>query len=144
MANLNSPGTALSATEMLKKRRDSQDYFSSKISDLARNIGYGLTAIAFALLSSDASFATNLVQSDLSMLVFVAVAGAITALLDYLQMLAGWFSASRSAHNEKAGYDKTLGARVWDFVQHLSFYLKQVSAISGALVLLWMVARRFT
>jgi hypothetical protein len=132
---------AASAPEdLLAKRRESQNYFSGRVSDLSRNIGYGLAAIAFALLSSEAPFAKELAGSAKWLIILIAVAGSVTALLDYLQMFAGWLTATLSANNVSGNYQKTLAAKSWDVVQMVAFYGKQVSAIVGALVLIFAVA----
>lgn len=126
----------LDPKELLAARRSSQDYFSGKISDLSRNIGYGLAAISFGLLSSDSSFAVSVAKTVPWLLILVAISACVTVSLDYLQMVSGWSTASLSAKNETGGYHKTAGAKFWDGCQLFCFYAKQVSAVLGAILIL--------
>ena len=128
--------TDLPPKELLAARRSSQDYFSGKISDLSRNIGYGLAAISFGLLSSDSSFAISVTKTVPWLLILVAVCACVTVCLDYLQMLGGWASAALSVKNKEGGYKKTEGAKIWDNVQMGSFYAKQATAVVGSVLIL--------
>jgi hypothetical protein len=121
--------------DRLKNVRESQDYFSGKISELARNIGFGLVAVSFALLTSDAVFAKAILVESKDDLALAAFVGCIIVLLDYAQLLFGWWSAGRAAANKKGEYNRAGLSKVFRFLQFLAFYGKQVFAVWGAWIL---------
>lgn len=128
--------------ELRAKYRENQDYFSSKISELARYIGFGLVAVAFGLLSSDAVFAKALVANSAQTLSWAGLFGAATVLIDYLHLLMGWWSNTQAANNEKGGY-KLAGLGVFfRFLQDwIFFYLKQLVPLAGVILLLIAISR---
>lgn len=120
--------------ERREQQRKNQDYFSEKLSELARNIGFGLAAIAFTLLSSDSTFATSLAEAAGVLVVIAAALGCLTVLCDFLQLFCGWRSASIAAENASGNYEmKTPKTRK---LQFCFFYAKQGLAFTGAVILL--------
>lgn len=128
--------------ELKAKYRENQDYFSSKISELARYIGFGLVAVAFGLLSSDSVFAKALVAKSAHALSWAGLLGAATVLVDYVHLLMGWWSNTQAANNDKGG-NKLAGIGVFfRFLQdNIFFYLKQVVPLAGVILLLIAISR---
>ena len=122
--------------ERRESQRDNQKYFSEKVSDLARYIGFGLAAAAFTLLSSDSSFAKSLAEAADALLIGAAVLGCLTVLFDYLQLLCGWASASIAAENKSDEYRMNTPSRSFRGFQNAFFYGKQVIAFVGTVTLI--------
>lgn len=56
-------------------------------------------------------------------------------MLDYLQYAFGWFAASNAANNEAGGYQHSKRGKFFRFLQSSAFYLKQLGALVGALLI---------
>jgi len=125
--------------ERRKSQRVNQDYFSDKISELSRYIGFGLAAVAFTLLSSDSAFAKSLGGAENNLLIATAGIGCLTLLMDYLQLCCGWASASIAARNSTDKYKMTRGSRAFRCFQNIFYYGKQFSAFVGVITLITMV-----
>jgi len=68
---------------------DEQRHVSSKISDLCRYIGFGITAAVYSIFVSKSDFAMSLLASDKLLLVLTAITAIVIILFDYLQFLCG-------------------------------------------------------
>lgn len=124
------------------KYRENQDYFSSKISELARYLGFGLVAVAFGLLSSDAIFAKALVAKSANYLSWAGLFGVTTVLADYLHLLMGWLSNTQAANNDKGKFKLAGIGIVFRFLQdRFFFYLKQLLPLAGVIVLLISISK---
>lgn len=133
--------TELTPEQRRAKYRDNQDYFSSKISELARYIGFGLVAVCFSLLSSDAVFAKMLVAKTDNTLVWAGVSGVAAVLADYLHLLFGWWANSQAANNAKGKFKLARSGLVFRFLQdNVFFYLKQAFPLLGVALLLVSVS----
>lgn len=129
--------------ELRAAQRDNQNYFSGKVGELARNIGFGLAAIGFALISTDSKFYTSLPNSLSGIIIFSAAMGCLTVLADYLQYFFGWMAATDAANNETGGYSHSPVGKFWRRCQDFCFYSKQGIAVVGALSLIFaLVASR--
>lgn len=134
--------TDITPEERRKRYRDNQDYFSGKISELARYIGFGLVAVAFGLLSSDTVFAKALVAQSAVSLSWAGLLGCATILSDYLHLLMGWWSNTQAANNEKGKYKLTGIGRLFRFLQdRVFFYLKQILPLAGISLLLIAISK---
>jgi hypothetical protein len=124
------------------KFRENQNYFSSKISELARYIGFGLVAVSFGLLSSDAIFAKMIVAKTTNTLAWAGLLGVAAVLADYLHLLMGWFSNTQAANNTTGNYKLPRIGSVFRFVQDwIFFYLKQLFPLVGVALLLISISR---
>ena len=121
--------------ERRAKQRENQNFFSEKLSDLARYIGFGLAAAAFTLLSSDSTFAKRLAETADALLVLAAAAGCLTVLLDYLHLFCGWRSASIAVKNKSDEYQMNPQSCRYRTFQFGFFYGKQLFAFVGAVIL---------
>lgn len=127
----------ISPEERLKRYRENQDYFSGKISELARYIGFGLVAVAFGLLSSDGVFARALAAKSATTLSWAGLLGCGTILADYLHLLMGWWSNTQAANNNKGNYELAGAGKVFRIFQDkVFFYLKQIFPLVGTILLL--------
>ncbi|WP_206453024.1 hypothetical protein [Aurantimonas marina] len=127
--------------ERRKNQRANQDYFSEKISDLSRYIGFGLVAAAFSLLSKATEYSKNLSDDTDFLLVLSAICGCIVIVCDYVQMFFGWSSASLAARNFNFGYRMSLGSWVFRIIQIIMFFLKQFFAMSGAVIIIYAISK---
>lgn len=134
--------TDLTPEQRRAKYRENQDYFSSKISELARYLGFGLVAVAFGLLSSDAIFAKALVAKSTMLLSWAGLLGALTVLADYLHLLMGWFANTQAANNERGRFKISGIGLVFRFLQdRVFFYLKQILPFAGVILLLISISK---
>lgn len=134
--------TDLNPEQRRAKYRENQDYFSSKISELARYIGFGLVAVSFGLLSSDAIFATMIVAKTTNTLAWAGLLGVAAVLADYLHLLMGWFANTQAANNKNGGYNLTgIGLLFRFFQDRIFFYLKQLFPLVGAALLLISISK---
>lgn len=128
--------------ERRAKYRENQNYFSSKISELARYIGFGLVAVSFSLLSSDAIFAKSLVEESLDALVFAGILGVGTIISDYIHLLLGWLSNTRAANNANGDYELGKIGEILRFFQDWIFFnIKQLLPLAGAIFLLCAISK---
>lgn len=127
------------------KYRENQDYFSGKISELSRYIGFGLVAVAFGLLSSDSVFGKALAAKANVTLSWAGLLGCATILADYLHLLMGWYSNSQAANNAKGKFKLAGIGKVFRFFQDwVFFYLKQILPVAGTILLLIAVSKSVT
>ena len=134
--------TELTPAQRRAKLRDNQDYFSSKISELARYIGFGLVAVSFGLLSSDSIFAKTLVAESTNTLIWSGLLGAVTVLADYVHLLLGWLSNSQAANNKEGDFKLAGIGKLFRFLQdRIFFYLKQLAPLGGAILLVISITR---
>lgn len=131
---------AISPAERRKKLRENQDYFSDKISELTRYMGFGLVAASFSLLSRATDFSEKLSARSDNLLASAALLGCLVIACDFLQLLAGWWSNSISAGNEADDYRPTRWANAWRQVQFAMFYGKQILAGLGSIALTVAIA----
>jgi len=123
--------------ERRAEQRENQKYFSGKVSELSRYIGFGLVAAAFSLLSKSTDFTNNLIDGTDTLLIWTALIGCGVVLLDYVQMFSGWRAATNSAENTQGQYIQTKSAKNWRCVQEACFIIKQLAAILGSGLLVY-------
>ena len=125
--------------ELRAAQRENQNYFSGKVSDLARSIGLGLAAIGFALISTDSKFFVALPKDLAGIFIFAAAMGCITVLLDYMQYFFGWMAARDAVNNEAGGFTHSQVGSFYRSSQDFCFYAKQFTAVIGALALIFAI-----
>ncbi len=133
---------AITPLERKQKQRDNQDYFSAKVSDLARAIGYGLVAVSFTLISTDSKFFQSLSSTQKQFIITSAAFGCLTALFDFLQYLFGFLAASQAVENIDGDYRQTQMGKLFRWFQECFFWLKQGGALIGVLLLISAVVWR--
>lgn len=127
-------------TDLQARRRavlDQKQYVSSKIGEACRFIGFGLVAIAYALLSSDKVFAQDAISRFGGYLKLAGALGAATVLFDYVQYVSGYVSANSALSRSADGEHSYLFKKSWPSykLRELSFVLKQAFALLGAIIL---------
>ena len=127
-------GELMEPAERRKNQRENQNFFSEKISELSRYIGFALAALGFALVSDQTELFSRLDTTWQSATVLATLLGCVVIVLDYVQYVFGWFAASNAANNEAAGYQHSKRGKLFRFLQSSAFYLKQLSAIIGSLL----------
>jgi hypothetical protein len=111
---------------------------SSKITDLCRNIGFGLVAVVYSIFTSDSKAVNELYSQYSFFLLLVALFGVLTIILEYFQFLGGYFSVKDTLKNHETDclYDENL---FWYKLRDYSFFLKQGTAIFGAVILFFII-----
>lgn len=109
---------------------EEKKHTSSKISDLVRYISFGLVAITYALFTSTAAFAEDLLEQYKTLMLWASFFGGITIAFDYLQFLCGYLSTNKAlirSDNPNTYDDKwiTYKARKW------FFWMKQATVSVG-------------
>jgi hypothetical protein len=121
------------STEQRSKVLEEKRHVSSKISDLSRYIGFGLVAVAYAILTSDSSVIEEL-YGDRQFLVLLAAAfGVLAVILDYVQFLAGYLAVQAALKNEADEFrydDASLPYKL----RSGAFWGKQFASLAGALI----------
>lgn len=123
-----------------KNQRENQNFFSEKISELSRYIGFALAALGIALVSDQADLLSRLEPKWQSATLLATLLGCTVIMLDYVQYAFGWFAASNAANNEVGNYEHSKRGKVFRFLQSSAFYLKQFGALIGSILITASVA----
>ena len=86
---------AVNKNEILKERTKN----STKMSDMARYVCFGLLAVYYSLLTSTSDFASKVISSNLTSLHTLAILSVGAIILDYLQYWCGEINAKNSLAN---------------------------------------------
>jgi len=116
-----------------KAASEDADYHSTRISESARVIGFGLLAAYYGI-----KIAPDALIEDGWLLSIVGVAGVATVLLDYLHYWFGYRLARTAEANAEYVYNEGWGP-LWYGCKVLAFRSKQASAFAGACALLILV-----
>ena len=125
--------SSLDPKEREKRVKEDKDFTSQKIGDLARNIGYGVLAICFTLLTSNAQFSEYLTKRNGVELRVAAILAIASVLFDYLQYLAGYIDSARVMNSASYKYSKISPFYI---ARKIFYWAKQLFAVLAALVLL--------
>lgn len=118
-----------------KQLKDEADFYSSRISETSRFVGFGLLAIFYAIKvdSSDS------LAADDFLVTLLGVFGAASVLLDYLQYVFGYLMV-RSAQRNPPDHSYGDGAAGRFFaLKSWAFYIKQIAAILGSVIVIFLV-----
>jgi hypothetical protein len=110
---------------------------SAKISENCRYIGFGLILVYYAARSNESKFSASLLYDHRETIFSVGLFGALTIFFDYLQYVCGYFSADDALKRTPAQYNDN---SIWYHGRHVSFYAKQLAALLGAGLLVFMIA----
>jgi len=130
--------------ERLRKQRDNQDYFSTKLSELSRFMSYGLVAVVFGFITTDNSFFSNMTADHKNDVVLSAIIVILSLFVDYLQHLFGYVGAGAAAKNKANGFERPAIGKFYMWIQTVFFYLKQVAAAWGLVLFVSILARNLT
>src|ERR1700754_4678041 len=84
-------------------------FLTNRISELARYIAFGLSALFFLLLSSTSDFAKVVMQNHGRLIISISFVGCLALLADYAQYLFGKIYVGRVLDQARAG-----GSRIYD------------------------------
>ena len=121
---------------ILERRKD----VTGRVSETTRYIGFGLLAIAYAMISGSDDFFVAMRSNWPGLLKFMALCGALAILLDYLHYVLGFITVEHALDrtDEPNSYDeKSLSYRL----EHVCFWSKQVAALIGCGVLIFLVVQ---
>ncbi len=124
-----------------KNQRKNQEYFSEKISELCRYIGFGTVAAAFSLFTDDGGFAHEVVRRSDALLGWSAIVACVALLLDYLQMVMGYWSATDAAENQAGDFQRSNLGNLTSRIQRACFLVKQPMAALAGILLVLAIAR---
>ncbi len=135
-----SEADSLQPQERRKKYRENQNYFSEKLSEVTRYIGFGLVAFTFGLLSDETVLANTLSQASASLLAIACLCGILVIVSDFLHLMLGWKSNELAADNKKGDFKLPPLGRRLRAAQTGFFYFKQGLAAVGSLLLIVALA----
>lgn len=123
----------MTTDEQRSKVLEEKRHVSSKISDLSRYIGFGLVAVAYAILTSDSASVQKLYEDRQLLIILSAGFGTLAVIFDYVQFLAGYLAVQTAISNAGGGFKYDDGSlsyklRTW------AFWVKQVAALAGAVI----------
>lgn len=123
----------MSVEEKKVKVLEEKRHVSSKISDLSRYIGFGLVAVAYAILTSDSAPILKLYGERRILVLAAAGLGTLAIIFDYIQFLAGYLAVQKALKNVEGEfkYDDT---SVSYKLRSLAFWGKQLASLSGAVI----------
>ncbi|HEX8263350.1 MAG TPA: hypothetical protein VF547_10800 [Allosphingosinicella sp.] len=131
---------SLSPQERRERYRENQNYFSEKLSEVTRYVGFGLVAFAFSLLSDEMAFAKKLSDAAVSLVAIAGLCGCLVVLSDFLHLMLGWKSNELAAGNKQGDYAMPPAGKRLRAAQTMFFYLKQGLAAAGSLLLIGALA----
>lgn len=115
--------------------KEEVDFYSSRISETSRFVGFGLLASYYALTVS----LPDALNVNEYLLLGIGLFGAATILFDYVQYVAGYIMA-RSAQRAGDPYSYKKGVAATCFgVKTISFVAKQVFAVMGSIGLIALI-----
>lgn len=71
--------------------RSERKFFSNKLSELSRGIGFGLAALIYVFPISSSTFAQKILHDHHTWILVLSVLGGVIIILDYLQYVLGYF-----------------------------------------------------
>ncbi len=120
---------------------EQKQFVTGRISETVRYVGFGLLAVFYAMISSDAPFAHMIVATMSRRLIGMAIFGVLAVFFDYLQYLAGSFAVER-ALGEGAAHGYSYNRRWLSYrLRRLCFWIKQIAVIAGCVLLLLILLR---
>jgi hypothetical protein len=122
----------------LRSVQDEKNYTSGRISDLARNVGFGVLAVIFALLTSKSILGEQMAMSLRAWTLACASFGIATIFLEYFQYFFGYLACRKAAESKELEYRYDRTAFVYK-ARTLCFWLKQVTAGIAGIVLIVLV-----
>lgn len=122
----------MSADQQRRKVLEEKRHVSSKISELSRYIGFGLVAVAYAILTSDSSVIAKLYGERQFLIVLAAAFGTLAVILDYVQFLSGYLAVQAALKNKDGDFkydDSSLPYKL----RSGAFWGKQLASLAGAI-----------
>jgi hypothetical protein len=125
------------SNEKLPPKKDSSASYlieSDRLYALVQFTGLGVLGFVVAVMGSDPATPLGQLTSRTTLLGMCAIFGGCSILFDYLERLCKFYYLLASVKNQTVGLDDDQ-SRTWKFkLANWSFYLKQVCAMSGAIL----------
>lgn len=119
-----------------KEIQENADFYSARISETSRFVGFGLLAIFYAVKVGP----TDSLTSNDCLVTFAGTFGALAVLFDYLQYVSG-YAMARSARRNPPDY--AYGSGLWGATLFAAkswfFVLKQIAAVLGSIIVILLV-----
>ena len=116
-----------------QKIQEDKDFTSSRVSESARYIGFGLAAATIAFLTSDAAFAKKIIVNYESWILVASSFGCATILFDYFHYICGYLSSEDAGQNRAGDYGYLTQSYLYR-ARRWFFWAKQCSAVIGAMI----------
>lgn len=135
---------ALMATRASRQKIiiDDLDFSTSRMSELARYVAFGLAAFTVLLMTSNSPSAQAILKAHERLILICSALGCLSIVFDYLQ----YFFAYKSSHNAMKKFEENQGDyfayqadEVWRRGRIAFFWLKQVATICGSLLFIVVV-----
>ena len=118
-----------------------KQFVTGRISESVRYVGFGLLAIFYAIVSSDSAFAIRIAHEYSWEMRGIAISGAAAILLDYLQYFCGGIVIEAALNRTGDGANLADRQSVWYKLRTLFYWVKQVPAFVGCILLIEVLAR---
>jgi hypothetical protein len=106
---------------------------SSRISELARPIGFGLTALIYVFATSDSNFAKAAMHAHSYWIGALSITGCVVLVLDYVQYLMAYEDSLDALKRINNMPDGPYVDSVKYWIRDLAFKVKQLVAIGGTI-----------
>ena len=119
---------------------DRRTAVTGRVSETTRYIGFGLLAVAYAMISGSDEFFVGMRTDWPGLIKAMALCGALAIVFDYLHYVLGYVTTDYALDrkDERNSYDeKSISYRL----EHVCFWAKQVAALAGCVVLIFLVAQ---
>lgn len=122
-----------------KKARilDEKRNVTGRISETCRYVGFGLLVVYYAIQSGDSAFEERLRLDHSPLIYLVGACGVFSIAFDYLQYFFAARSVDEAYRRPTADFDPHSVAYK---ARQVFFYLKQIVAVLGASLLVFMAA----
>ncbi|MEM1149749.1 MAG: hypothetical protein AAGI03_04220 [Pseudomonadota bacterium] len=127
--------------DKMAARLEDKREMSGRIGETSRFVAFGLIALVFAIHDSSNALAGAIVAGDQMLLNVAGLLGCVAIVCDYLQYFCGYRSVNHALQNPDGVY--RYDSRHWAYQGRIVFFwLKQMSAFSGAVLILWIVVKQ--
>lgn len=115
---------------------------TTQVSETARFVGFGLLAIAYAMVSDSGAFFVGMRTHHATMVRYLALAGSLAVLADYLHYVFGYLTTQQALdRQDKPNAYNSLWLTYR--LEIVCFWVKQAAAITGCVILLILVSKSF-
>lgn len=121
----------MSSDQQRNKVLEEKRHVSSKISDLSRYIGFGLVAVAYAILTSSSADIASLYGERRFLVLLAAAFGTLAVILDYVQFLSGYLAVQAALKNKVGEFEYDDSSFSYK-LRSGAFWGKQFASLAGA------------
>lgn len=117
---------------------DDLDFSTSRMSELARYVAFGLAAFTVLLMTSSAPSAQAILKTHERLILICSALGCFGIVSDYLQYLFAYMSSRRAMKNAAGNYAYKRD-EFWRRGRFAFFWIKQISTIGGSVLFVCVV-----